>query len=228
MTWWAKPPGTGETLSWNSDVFVTPCFLSWRLSVLSKLRCHAIRRRGWWWGKPGAPPFCLREMCCSASASLDADVCSVWVRKLTKKPDTWLPSSHQDVFMITNNVENQPCRRDPVFLGELCCLPELPAGSSVWSELFFSFRFASWNFFWVMEDATAWHCIFCAVTCGILTSLDVFNFLFGFQSAKVNGVSSALLLCLQRASSGSAEAGEEGGWMCWFGSPCARVAINKS
>lgn len=27
--------------------------------------------------KSGAPPFCLREVCCSASASLDADICSV-------------------------------------------------------------------------------------------------------------------------------------------------------
>lgn len=62
-----------------------------------------------------------------------------------------------------------------------------------------------------MENATAWHCIFCAVTCSILTSPDVFNFPFGFQSAEVNAVSSALLLHLQRASSEPAEAGAEGG-----------------
>jgi len=43
----------------------------------------------------------------------------------------WLPSfpPPQDVFMITNNVENRQCRRDPVFSRGLCCFPKLPAGS---------------------------------------------------------------------------------------------------
>lgn len=79
-----------------------------------------------------------------------------------------------------------------------------------------------------MENVAPWHRIFCRVTCSILTSLDVFNFPFGFQSAKVNVAFFVLLHPLQRVSSGSAEAREEGEWMRWFGSPCARMAISKS
>lgn len=171
ITWWEKPPGTGQALSWSSDVFVmfvASCSLSWRLNLLSKLHWHVVWRREK--NNSRAPPFCLRGMCCSASASLDGDIGSGWVRKLTKKPDTVVALFPPKTCSWL--LENRLCRRDPVFFGGLGCLPEPLAGSYMWSELFFSFVFASWNFLWVTEDAIEWHHIFCPVTWMYLTSVN--------------------------------------------------------
>lgn len=81
--------------------------------------------------KSGAPPFCLREACCGASASLDADISVLSVSQEAAEEARHrgcpLPPT-RDMIVVTNKAENRLCGRDPVFLG-LCCLPELPAGT---------------------------------------------------------------------------------------------------
>lgn len=81
--------------------------------------------------KSEALPFCLREACCGASASLDADISVLSVSQEADEEARHhgcpLPPT-QDMIVVTNKAENRLCRRDPVFLG-FCCLPELPAGS---------------------------------------------------------------------------------------------------
>lgn len=66
--------------------------------------------------------------------------------------------------------------------------PQTPSGkfcTKIIFFFFFPFFSVFWNFFHVMEYAMVWHHI-CAVGWSVLTSLDVFNFPFGFQSAEVN------------------------------------------
>lgn len=85
------------------------------------------------------------------------------------------PLSPQDVFTITSNAGNLLCRRDLVFLGGLCCFPQLPVGNYMWSSLFCLFVFPLETSEWW---SVPWHCIFCALTCSILTSPGAFNFAF--------------------------------------------------
>lgn len=132
-----KVPGAGKVLSWRCDLFAIPCFLSWRLSVLSRLCHYAIRRRG----KQNLEHLLFAGRKRAADASPAADV-SAWVRLLTQNQALWLPSSPSAspgcVCDYKYHSEASRQKRSCVFW-EDCCLPELPAGSCMWFARFFSF-----------------------------------------------------------------------------------------
>lgn len=146
-------------------MFVASCSLSWRLNVLSKLHWHVVWRREK--NNSRAPPFCLRGMCCSASASLDGDIGSGWVRKLTKKPDTVVALFPPKTCSWLQIMWRIGCVEEI-----LSSLEDSAASICDQNFFFFPFGFASWNFLWVTEDAIEWHHIFCPVTWMYLTSVN--------------------------------------------------------
>lgn len=210
----SSPGGHSLQRSFSScDLLVIPCFLSWRLNVLSNLYCHAIQRRE---KKSGAPPFCWRGSV-AVPALMQTSQCSVWVRVLSKKPGTVVavfPLRLPKTWSWLQISFRSSC------IEEILCSWE---GSAAFSNCQWEVRCDKNNFFYfnlllfclleiflVLEDTSAWHRVAAGGVHSVLASLDAFHLLFGIWSAKRKAGASALPLRLQRASSGSVELERKG------------------